>query len=152
MKPIILCLSLFLTAPYLRAEDSSYRQSLEKLRHRCSELQIEESDYRKPKPSLTPEKEQELFRLQGQLLRDDPVAALSSQIDADWRALDALKTKTAADTALIETLKNLQAEVDAATDAATTRAQAVEHATALRQFVARRDVAGIKVWTGDREL
>lgn len=74
---------LLLTAAGLRAEDSSYRESLRNLRDRCSELEAEASDYRKPEPRLTPEKEQELFRLQGQLLRDDPVGTLSNQISAD---------------------------------------------------------------------
>ena len=147
MKPTILCLFLLLTVSHLRAGDSSYRENLLKLRDRCSELETEASDYRKPEPKLSPEKEEEMFRLHGQLLREDPVGMLQDQIYADIRALDAVRTKTSADAALIDTLKDLLASVSGVADQAATRAQAEEHATTLRQFVARRDVAGIRVWS-----
>jgi len=48
--------------------------------------------------------------------------------------------------ALIETLKNLLAVVSGLDDRASTRAQAEEHATLLRQFVARRDYDGAVRW------
>ena len=147
MKPAILFLFLLAIVPNAGAQDSNYRQNLQKMQDRCSQLEMEANDYRKPDLRLTPEKERELFCLQGQLRREDPVGALRDEIHADIRVLDALPTKTAADTALIETLKNFLADVSGAADLATTRAQAEEHATAMRQFVTRRDVAGLKAWT-----
>ena len=146
MKPTILSLLLLLIVPHLRAEDSGYREGLEKLRHRCSQLETEASDYRQPELRLSPEKLQELNQLQGQLLREDPVGTLGDQILADIRALETLRTRTAADTELIENLKDLLAHVSGVADQATTRAQADELASTLRQFVARRDLAGLKAW------
>lgn len=88
-----------------------------------------------------------MLQLHGQLLRDDPIWVLSKQIDADIEALKALPNKTDSDAALIDTLKNLLALVDAHYDEATTRAQADEYARAMRQFVARRDYEGAKAWS-----
>ena len=46
----------------------------------------------------------------------------------------------------MEILKDLLAYVSAFEERATTRAQAEQFATALRQFVVRRDVAGASTW------
>jgi len=150
MKPIILSLLLF--TPVLRAfaADFAYQNTLRTVHDRFAYLEMLNSDYRKPQPRLSPEQEQELFRLHGQLLRDDPIWVLQRQIDADIQALKAVPTKTDSDAALIDTLKNLLAFVSGHDDKATTHAQAVEYARAMRQFVARRDLEGAKAWSKRR--
>lgn len=147
MKPIIL--SLLLLTPVLRAfaTDSAYQNTLRTVHDRFAYLEMLGSDYRKSEPRLSPEQEQELLRLHGQLLRDDPVWVLCRQIDADIQALKGAPTKTNADAALLDTLKNLLAFVSAHDDKATSRAQADEYARAMRQFVVRRDYEGAKAWS-----
>jgi hypothetical protein len=147
MKPIILSLLLLIPVSTAFASDSTYQETLRAVHHRFDELEMLGSDYRKAQPRLSPEQEQERLRLHGQLLRDDPIWVLYNQIDADIEALKAVPTKTDSDAALIDTLKNLLAYVHGHNDQATTRAQADEYARALRQFVARRDYEGIKVWS-----
>lgn len=147
MKPIILPVLLLIPGLSAFASDSTYRETLRKVHDRFSYLEMVGSDYRKTQPILSPEQEQERLRLQGQLLRDDPIWVLQKQIDADIEALKALPDKTGSDAALIDTLKNLLAFVSAHDDKATTRAQAEEYAKAMRQFVARRDYEGAKAWS-----
>lgn len=147
MKPIIL--SLLLLIPGLRAfaSDFTYQDTLRAAHDRFAYLETLRSDYRKSQPILSPEQEQERLRLHGQLLRDDPIWVLYEQINADIQALKAVQTKTDSDAALIDTLRNLLAYVNAHDDKATTRAQADEYARAMRQFVARRDYEGIMAWS-----
>lgn len=147
MKPIIL--SVLSLIPLLSgfASDSTYQDKLRAVHDRFAYLEMLNSDYRKSQPRLSPEQEQELFRLHGQLLRDDPVWVLYRQLSADIEALKAIPTKTDSDAALIDTLKNLLVFVTAHDDKATTRAQADEYARAMRQFVARRDYEGAKAWS-----
>ena len=146
MKSIILPLLLLFSGLSAFASDSTYRDTLRKVHDRFAYLEMVGSDYRKPQPILSPEQEQEFLRLQGQLLRDDPIWVLQKQIYADIDALKALPAKTDSDAALIETLKNLFAVVSAHDDRATTRAQAEEYARTMLQFVARRDYEGAKAW------
>ncbi len=147
MKTIIL--PVFLLIPVLSAfaADSTYQDKLRAAHDRFSYLEMVNSDYRKSQPRLSPEQEQEMLRLHGQLLRDDPIWALQRQISADVDALKAIPTKADPDVALIDTLKNLLAFVSANEDQATSRAQAEEYARTMRQFVARRDYEGAKAWS-----
>jgi hypothetical protein len=147
MKPTILLLLLLATVPDGLAQDAGYRANLQSLHDRFAALEMVRHDYLKPQPRLSPEQEQERLRLHGQLVRDDPVWVLYEQLDADIKALEAARTKTDSDTGLINTLKNLLATVTGVLDQPTTRAQADEYATALRQFVARRDEAGATAWS-----
>ena len=95
---------------------------------------------------MPPAKEEEYLRLLGKLLTDDPVWALARQIQADIDALSALPARTPADGAIMVSLKDLLAYVSGFLQRATTRAQAEQFATALRQFVVHRDVAGASTW------
>jgi hypothetical protein len=147
MKTIIL--PVFLLIPVLSAfaADSTYQDKLRAAHDRFSYLEMVNSDYRKSQPRLSPEQEEEMLRLHGQLLRDDPIWALHRQLSADIEALKAIPAKTDSDVALIDTLKNLLAVVDADDGKVTTRAQADEFARTMRQFVARRDYEGAKAWS-----
>jgi hypothetical protein len=147
MKPTILSLLWIIFALNVCAKEPTYREALQALHDRFAKLEMERHDYRKPEPRLTAEEEQERVRLHGQLLRDDPVWVLIEQMLADIRALEELRTKTEADSVLIETLKDLLAGVAGFSDRATSRAQAEEDARALRQFVVRRDVEGLRAWS-----
>ena len=79
-------------------------------------------------------------------MTDDPVWALAQQIQADITALVAVHPQTPADAAIIESLKDLLALTSGFMERAATREQAEQFATALRQFVLRRDIAGASAW------
>jgi hypothetical protein len=146
MKRTILFFLFFSFLPLAWAEDSPYLAALKATHERFRILDAERNDYRRLKPELPPAKEEERLRLLGQLLTDDPVWELSQQIQADITALVAVRPQTPADVAIIESLKDLLACVAGFDERATTRAQAEQFATALRQFVALRDVAGASAW------
>jgi hypothetical protein len=135
----------------VQAEDSKYQAELRQARERLQPLEIERADYRKitqeeRRPKLAPAQEAERYRLLGQLLNDDPVWAVAQQIQADLSALVAVIPRPLADAAIVDDLKDLLAITSGLEDRATTQAQAEEFATALRQFLARRDVTGARAW------
>jgi hypothetical protein len=146
MKQTGLYLVFAALAAQVRADDSTYRTAMNLAHERLRILNVERNDYRKREPGLPPEQETERLRLLGQLQTDDPIWALGQQIQADITALADARSQTAADAAIIENLKDLLAITSSFEDRATTRAQAEAFATALRQFVARRDVAGAGTW------
>ncbi|MHA3775426.1 hypothetical protein ACXR0O_28230 [Verrucomicrobiota bacterium sgz303538] len=91
------------------------------------------------------EQEEEYLRLVGQLLIYDPVWALTEQIQADIDALLAVRSRTPADKAALEDLKDFLA-ITSGIEPAATRKEAEEITTTLRQFLARRDGRGALAW------
>lgn len=128
------------------AADSPYRAGIQTVRERYQVLDAERNDYRKSEPALPAPKEDEYLRLLGQLSIDDPVWALTKQIQADIDALVAVRSRTPADNAALENLKDFLAITSTVEGRATTRKEAEMSATTLRQFIARRDVAGARTW------
>ena len=138
---------------HAEAQDSAYQTSLQQLRERLEELQIQRADYRKIRPDdrspkLPPAQEAERYSLLGQLFSDDPIWALQQQLQADIDALaDASKPEVrAANRAVLEDLKDLGALISAFEGRVPTREQADAMVAALRQFIARRDVDGARAW------
>lgn len=138
----VVFVTLFLQA---RAEDTQYRATLKSAHERYHVLDAERNDYRKAKPGLPADQEDEYRRVVGQLLLEDPVWALTQQIQADIDALLALRSRTPADNAALENLKDFLAIISGLKPA-TTRKEAEQFATTLRQFIARRDAAGALAW------
>ncbi len=128
------------------AVESPYRAALKTAHERYRQLDAERNDYRKTEPGLPAEKEAEYHRVLGQLLIDDPVWALTEQIQADIDALVTMRSRTPADTAVLEDLKDFLAIMSGLQERATTRKEAEQIATTLRQFIARRDAAGALAW------
>jgi len=131
------------------ADESAYLPSIKATHKRLSFLEAERRDWRywrKPEPVLPAAQEQERLRLLGQLLTDDPVWTLAQQVQADIWALVALQPRSPADGTAIDALKELLAIIGGFEERATTRTQAEQFATTLRQFVARRDVTGAHTW------
>jgi hypothetical protein len=141
--PAILFLASVLPSP---ADDSAYRTAIDSAHERFRILEVELHDYRKVVPALPPAQEEERHRLLGQLIADDPVWALAEEIQADISALAAIRQRSPADSDILESLKDLLAITSGFQGRATTRAQAEQFATALRQFVARRDALGASTW------
>ena len=146
MKQAALSFLFVALALRLQADDSPYQTGLRDVHERFRVLEVERNDYRKPKPELAPAKEEERQRLLGQLLTDDPVWTLAEEIQADIAALTAIRTRTPDDDAILDSLKDLLAIASSLEERATTHDQAKAFATALRQFVARRDAAGASAW------
>ena len=103
-------------------------------------------DFRKIKLELPPTQREERLRLLGQLVTDDPVWVLAEQIHSDIAALVAIRSRTAADDAIPDSLKDFLAITSGFQERATTRKQAELFSTALRQFIARRDAARASAW------
>ncbi|HET6408082.1 MAG TPA: hypothetical protein VFG14_09390 [Chthoniobacteraceae bacterium] len=146
MKRTFLSLLLLVLSLQARADDSAYRTTLDAAHQRFQALEIKRSDYRKPKAELPAAEEEERRRLLGHLLTDDPVWALTQQLQTDIEALAAARPRTPVDANTMEDLKDLLAFISGFADRATTLAQAEQLAAALRQFVVRRDLPGIRQW------
>ena len=146
MKQTLLAFLLVVLLPQVQADESAYLGALKVAHERFRVLESERNDYRKARTGLPPAQEAERLHLLGQLLTDDPLWALSQQIQADISALSALPALTPADGALMETLKDLLVYVSGFEERATTLAQAEQFASMLRQFVVRRDAAGARKW------
>jgi hypothetical protein len=125
---------------------SEYRADLEATRERLRVLDIERNDYRLEEPALAPAQEEERLRLLGKLLEEDPVWSISQQLQADISALITQAVQTPEERALHDDLKDLLAIAMGVEGRARTRKQAEADATVLRQFIARRDVAGAGAW------
>lgn len=141
--PVFIYAVLFLAA---HAEDSPYRQTIQSVRDRFRALDVERRDYRKPKPSLPPDKEQERLRLLGQLVSDDPVWVLSQQLQADIDVLVARKPQTETDAKICDSLKDLLAIVTSYEERATTPEKARLFADTMRHFTAIRDAEAAHAW------
>lgn len=146
MKPILLASLLVAFALQSRAEDTTYQTTLRIARERFNTLNTQMHDYRKVKPELAPAQHEERLRLLGQLVDQDPFWMLSEQLQADISALAGIPSRTPTDEELLGDLKDLLAITCGIQDRATTRKQAEEFATALRQFIVRRDVTGANTW------
>jgi len=150
MKPTILTSFLIAFALQSHAEDPTYRTALKFARERFNTLDAEMHDYRKVKPELPPAQQEERLRLLGQLVADDPIWMLSEQLKADISALAAIRSRTPTDDAILDILKEFLAIISGIQDRATTRKQAEQFATALRQFIARRDATGAITWANSQ--
>lgn len=146
MKPTILTSILVAFVLQAHAEELPYQTALNAARERLNTLNAEMHDYRKVKPELPPAQQEERLRLLGQLVADDPIWILSEQLQADISALAAIRSRTPADDATLDSLKDLLAITGGLQDRATSQKQAQQLATALRQFIARRDATGASTW------
>lgn len=151
MKSAILSLLFTALLVQASAEDSTYRATLESAHERYHVLDAERNDYRKPKPGLPAAQEEEYLRLLGQLSIDDPVWVITQQMQADIHALVAVRSRTPAESTVLEDLKDLLAITSGVEKRATTRQEAETLATSLRQFIARRDVAGARTWARSQQ-
>jgi hypothetical protein len=133
-----------------QADESDYRTNVKATRERFQSLDLAYNDYRKSKPGLPHDQEEERLRLFGKLVTDDPVWALIVQIQADIDAVNAISPQSPADRVLLENLKDILSITSALDGRATTQLQAENWATGLRQFIARRDVRGAQVWAESR--
>lgn len=141
-KRTILPLLFAISVHQSQAEDSAYRTALNAAHERYRALEMQLHDFRKIKPELPPTQREERLRLLGQLVTDDPVWVLAERIHSDIAALVAIRSRTAADDAILDSLKDFLAITSGFQERATTHKQAELFATALRQFIARRDAAG----------
>lgn len=148
---ILLCIGIAFVWPS-RAEDTEYQSSLRKARERLEVLEMQRNDYRRIKPGglrpqLLPAEEAERDRLLGQLLNDDPIWGLTRRLEVDLDALTIFRREVPAGNSMaVEDLKELLVLTNRFEGQATTHAEAEKIATALRQFIILRDVAGAKTW------
>lgn len=152
MKHAIVALLFVMLLLRAQADDTPYRAAVKSAHKRYEVLSRERVDYRKTKPGLPAPQEEEYLRLLGQLSVDDPVWALAQQIQADIDALVAVRSRTPADDAILDNLKDLLAITASVEDRANTREEAERIATVLRQFIIRRDVAGARAWVKSRPV
>lgn len=145
-KRTILPLLFAISVHQSQAGDSAYRTALNAAHERYRALEMQLHDFRKIKPELPPTQREERLRLLGQLVTDDPVWVLAEQIHSDIAALVAIRSRTAADDAILDSLKDFLAITSGFQERATARKQAELFSTALRQFIARRDAAGASAW------
>ena len=153
MKTAILSFLLMTVASLAHAQDRGYQTSLAQLNERLQTLEVERADYRKAAPGslhpkLSPAQAVERYSLLGQLFSEDPIWALSQQLQANIEALaDPLKPGIPEENrAVLEADKDFLALSVSFDGRAITHAQAVAFAVTLRQFIARRDVSGARIW------
>jgi hypothetical protein len=146
MKHAFLALFSLVVVSHALEDDSKYRADLDATRERLQTLEVERNDYRKLEPQLAPTQEAERLRLIGKLLEEDPVWSISQQLQADISALVKKRDETPQERALHEDLKDLLAITVGVQERTSTREQAEAYAILLRQYIARRDVAGASAW------
>ncbi len=146
MKLAVLIFLLSAVVLHASADEPTYLPTIKAAHERLRVLEAERQDYRKSRPLLPAGKEEERLHLLGQLFGNDPVWVLSQQVQADISAISSLNPQLPADIATVDALKELLAIISGFEERATTDAQAEQFATALRQFVVRRDLPGAQTW------
>lgn len=136
--------ALMLTAS---AQESEYQKSLQLLRDRFNKLEMERSDYRKPKTELAPEQEKERLQLLGRLYTEDPFWFIQEQLYAEIKVLSATPKRTAEEDAILDMLKDSLARAVSVGAVAGNRNEATSNAATFRGFLVRRDIKGLKKWS-----
>jgi hypothetical protein len=134
----------------VQAGEFDYRTKVDSTRERFESLDLAFNDYRKNQRGLPPQEEEERLRLFGRLLNEDPVWGVALQLRADIDAITSISPQAPADRELLERLKDLLAITCEMDGRAHSRQEAETYAKSLRQFIARRDVDGARLWVKSR--
>jgi hypothetical protein len=143
MIPKLLPLVLLACAWSLQAEDSPYQTQLRRLQDNVLKLEVVRHDFKKEKPGLPPAEEAEYLRLSSQLRDLDPIGVLLKELEQNILALIEIKDPTPADVALLDEQKGYMAITASLTSEPESLEQARSLATAARQFILRKDMAGL---------